>query len=69
MATAHRLGGKTTILVGLLAFQAELGLLQHAIMPPIALGLGSSAAIARLTRASLLQTIREDYIRTARASR
>jgi len=29
--------------------------------------LGSSAVIARLTRASLLQTIREDYIRTARA--
>ena len=36
-------------------------------MPSVALGLGSSAIIARLTRASLLQTIREDYIRTARA--
>ena len=36
-------------------------------MPAIALGLGSSAIIARLTRASLLQVIREDYIRTARA--
>jgi len=31
------------------------------------LGLGSSAILARLTRASLLQVIREDYIRTARA--
>jgi ABC-type dipeptide/oligopeptide/nickel transport system permease component len=39
----------------------------HAIMPSIALGLASSALIARLTRASLLQVIREDYIRTARA--
>jgi len=38
-----------------------------AIMPSVALGLGSSAVIARLTRASLLQVIREDYIRTARA--
>lgn len=38
-----------------------------AIMPAVALGLGSSAVIARLTRASLLQVIREDYIRTARA--
>ncbi|MFZ1473013.1 MAG: ABC transporter permease, partial [Anaerolineae bacterium] len=28
---------------------------------------GSSAIIARLTRASLLQVVREDYIRTARA--
>jgi ABC-type dipeptide/oligopeptide/nickel transport system permease component len=40
---------------------------KYAIMPSIALGLGSSAIIARLTRASLLQVVREDYIRTARA--
>lgn len=37
------------------------------VLPTIALGIGSSAVIARLTRASLLQVIREDYIRTARA--
>lgn len=37
------------------------------ILPAVALGVGSSAVIARLTRASLLQVIREDYIRTARA--
>jgi len=37
------------------------------IMPTIALGMGQSAIIARLTRASMLQVIREDYIRTARA--
>ena len=36
-------------------------------MPAIALGTGSSAIIARLTRASLLQVLHEDYIRTARA--
>jgi ABC-type dipeptide/oligopeptide/nickel transport system permease component len=36
-------------------------------MPAIALGTGMSASIARLTRASLLQVVREDYIRTARA--
>ena len=40
---------------------------QHKVLPAIALGIGSSAIIARLTRASLLQVIREDYIRTARA--
>lgn len=40
---------------------------KYAIMPAIALGIGSSAVIARLTRASLLQVVREDYIRTARA--
>ncbi|MER3514361.1 MAG: hypothetical protein C4310_08205 [Chloroflexota bacterium] len=41
--------------------------IRKAIMPSIVLGLASSALIARLTRASLLQVIREDYIRTARA--
>jgi ABC-type dipeptide/oligopeptide/nickel transport system permease component len=39
----------------------------HAVLPTIALGTGLSAQIARLTRASLLQVTREDYIRTARA--
>ncbi len=39
----------------------------HAILPTVTLGTGLSAGIARLTRASLLQVIREDYIRTARA--
>ncbi|HEX9075075.1 MAG TPA: ABC transporter permease, partial [Anaerolineae bacterium] len=37
------------------------------ILPSFALGLGSSAIIARLTRAALLQVVREDFIRTARA--
>jgi ABC-type dipeptide/oligopeptide/nickel transport system permease component len=37
------------------------------VMPAVALGLREMAVIARLTRASMLQVIREDYIRTARA--
>jgi oligopeptide transport system permease protein len=40
---------------------------QHAVLPTVALGTALSARIARLTRASLLQVVREDYIRTARA--
>lgn len=40
---------------------------QQNVLPAVALGVGSSAVIARLTRASLLQVVREDYIRTARA--
>lgn len=40
---------------------------KHAILPALTLGTAFSASIARLTRASLLQVIREDYIRTARA--
>ncbi len=37
------------------------------IMPTLALALPSSAAILRLTRTTMLETIRQDYIRTARA--
>jgi ABC-type dipeptide/oligopeptide/nickel transport system permease component len=37
------------------------------ILPAFALGFVNSALIARLTRASLLQVLNEDFIRTARA--
>lgn len=37
------------------------------IMPALTLGAGISAVIARLTRSSMLEVIRQDYIRTARA--
>jgi ABC-type dipeptide/oligopeptide/nickel transport system permease component len=40
---------------------------RFALMPAFAVGTGFSAIIARLSRASLLQVIHEDYIRTARA--
>ena len=39
----------------------------HATLPVVTLGTGIAASFSRLTRASLLQTIREDFIRTARA--
>lgn len=40
---------------------------EHLIMPAVALGAYSMAIIARMTRATMLETIRQDYIRTARA--
>jgi ABC-type dipeptide/oligopeptide/nickel transport system permease component len=43
------------------------GSMANYILPAIALGTGMAASIARLTRASLLQVIQEDYMRTARA--
>ncbi|HXF82699.1 MAG TPA: nickel ABC transporter permease, partial [bacterium] len=39
----------------------------YLILPAVTLGTGLSAVIARLTRSSLLEVIRQDYIRTARA--
>jgi peptide/nickel transport system permease protein len=41
--------------------------LQHLILPSCALGLGFLALIARITRASVLEVLSEDHIRTARA--
>jgi ABC-type dipeptide/oligopeptide/nickel transport system permease component len=39
----------------------------HILLPAITLGTAYMAGFARLTRASMLQVIREDYIQTARA--
>ena len=46
---------------------ARWGTWQQAILPSLTLGLGSAAILARLTRASMLQVIHQDYIRTARS--
>ena len=42
------------------------GGLEHIILPAIALGLRSAAYLARLTRATMLEVLNQDYIRTAR---
>jgi oligopeptide transport system permease protein len=48
--------------------EANPGLyLSTAFLPVITLAMGMSATIARLTRATLLQVLNQDYIRTARA--
>ena len=44
------------------------GSLRYLILPAIALGSASAAVIARMTRASMLEVTRQDYIRTARAT-
>ena len=41
--------------------------LQIVIGPALVLGLGQAAYIARMARSSLLEVVREDYVRTARA--
>ncbi len=40
---------------------------KRAIIPAIALALGPAAILARYTRSSLLDVLRQDYVRTARA--
>lgn len=41
--------------------------LQHLLLPALTLGLVGAAATARYQRAAMLETIRQDFIRTARA--
>jgi len=39
----------------------------HLVLPAVTLGTASAAALARLTRSSVLEIIRQDYVRSARA--
>lgn len=41
--------------------------LRHLVLPSVALGAIQMALIARMTRSSMLEVIRQDYIRTARS--
>ena len=43
------------------------GSFKQLIMPAIALGLQSTAVVARMTRSSVLEVIRQDFVKTARA--
>ena len=48
-------------------WQDPLKNLQQVYLPAIALGLSLSASLARLTRSSMLEVLRQDYVRVARA--
>jgi peptide/nickel transport system permease protein len=43
-----------------------LDLLRHLLLPALALGLVAAGVIARLTRTSMLEVLRQDYVRIAR---
>jgi peptide/nickel transport system permease protein len=59
--------GYHTPLTGASLFTDPWTTLQMIIWPAIVLGLGQAAYIARMARSSLLEVVREDYVRTARA--
>jgi len=60
-------GAKPPFVLGLFPSELSWDYFKYAVLPSFVLGFGSSAVIARLTRASLLQVVSDDYIRTARA--
>jgi len=43
------------------------GELRHLVLPAVTLGTGMAAVTARLVRSSILEVLKQDYIRTARA--
>lgn len=55
-----------SITLGLLPVSGRDGPL-HLILPAITLGGGAAATIVRMVRGSMLEEIRQDYVRTARA--
>jgi dipeptide transport system permease protein len=63
-----------TLLIYYVALKWNLGLptsgwttWKHKVMPSIALGFGPMALFARLVRGTMLETLQQDYVRTARA--
>ncbi|HWP73557.1 MAG TPA: ABC transporter permease, partial [Methylomirabilota bacterium] len=79
-ATALALAGVSTPifwsgLILILLFSVELpwlpaggtGSFAHLILPAVSLGLFGAGVIARQTRSSMLETLGEDFVRTARA--
>lgn len=64
------MGGTGFYLIDTLAsgdMEAFWDTVRHLILPSLALGMYSMAIIARMTRSSMLETLNQDYIRTARA--
>jgi peptide/nickel transport system permease protein len=61
------------LLLFLLSFEIHLfpatgtGDIKHLILPAVVVGFSSAAFIARLVRSSMLETLRQDYVTTARA--
>lgn len=55
-----------SIQLGLLPVSGKAGL-EHLILPALTLGCSMSAIVARMTRSSVLEVLREDYVVAARA--
>ncbi|HEY8417616.1 MAG TPA: ABC transporter permease, partial [Limnochordales bacterium] len=53
--------------VGSPGFDDPVAVLRHLLMPAVALSARPMALIARVTRSTMLEVIREDFVRTARA--
>lgn len=60
-------GLKNPLLISTNPVDKILDIAWHLVLPSIVLGLGSMASFMRYTRSSMLEVIKQDYIRTARS--
>lgn len=60
-------GGMVNVRAGYTGFARTLDVMYHLILPAIVLSLGNIATVSRFTRSNMLDVLKEDYIRTARA--
>lgn len=60
-------GAESTFTEGMSGWELFMDRLKHLILPTVTLTFGSLAFMSRFARASLLEVIRQDYIRTAKA--
>ncbi len=60
-------GGMVNIRAGYAGFAYYIDVLHHLILPAVVLSLGNIASVSRFTRSNMLDVLKEDYIRTAKA--
>ena len=61
------LGMRTFVEEGFTTMDVVMDHLWHLMLPSIILAIGGIAALSRYTRSSMLEVIRQDYVRTAKA--
>lgn len=61
------LGMRSFVVEEFTPFESLMDRLWHLLLPSIILAIGGIAALSRYTRSSMLEVIRQDYIRTAKA--
>lgn len=61
------LGMRTFSMAGGTGIEVLMDRVWHLVLPSVILAIGGIAGISRYTRSSMLEVIRQDYIRTARA--
>ncbi|MDI7258858.1 MAG: ABC transporter permease, partial [Thermodesulfobacteriota bacterium] len=61
------LGMRSFVTEGFTSLEIVMDRLWHLMLPSIILAIGGIAALSRYTRSSMLEVIRQDYVRTAKA--